>query len=632
MALSNPECHETYHRNIWRMIPKEFRIWWLFYCQSYFPDVYNDVTLDDPEPLFDDITIKVKTWNEKIGSATLPNLANACNELIMPNIMCPWGCSVFIHKFGSLPIDIVLQRYIQQVELKLINHNKLPLVQWCRDDFTRLENDNDTWLLNPLWKIRPSIAFINGIPRVLTCQDHNGGSTNRMIHTCRWKHALPCNQPDQIAQVVIQSRTVKKTRASSYSTEWQMFEQRGYFSGLDTCNHTEFGRFDKHSILRHEIENKSIANRFDLGVHLDSLVEEDIISSETANVMKESSKEYNESNKLRQYYAGATFVPLKAAISFQQDLLDKTIEVTIPSRNMLEDGIKIRFNRYWPKNLYPCHQSTYFGCQPITVPLFRGGVENKTLWQIVACLTQVETVWENCIAVIDNANLWFGWVVTYITSNCLNMNCRQSMKDPFKVSQIKTIDKIREKLPSNWSIINLIRSIGIHCIEMDSFSKEEIEYLVQDDSNFDQDVLILASKEPAYNNIMNALDHLEILKHNNENILELRCIISTHTLASGNGWDGDIFTRHGDGMKKYWFQSRKSQIPVKKNVFKHIKYEHEYIFIYVLKNNSDIIALRNEYIELLGGQFHIQCNLHKKPLVASYNKEMKCHCGKKSYL
>ena len=628
--LSNPACHDVYGSNIWRLLAREFRMWWLSYCQSYFPDVYGYITLDDPEPVFDDLTIKIKKWNENIDSATLPNLASACNEMIMPTIMCPWGCSVFIHKIGSLPLDITIQRFIQQVELVLIDPKKLPLIQWCRDDFTRLENDNDTWLMNPAWKIRPSIAFIKGIPRVLTCLDHNGGNSNRMIHTCRWKHALPCNQPDQIAQVVTQSRTVKKTKASSYSTEWQMFEQRGYFSGLDTCNHTEFGHFDRHSILRHEIENKAIANRSDVAFHLDSLVEENIISSETAKIMKESSTVYNDTNNLRQYFAGATFVPLKAAIAFQQDLLDKTIEVTIPSRNMLEDGLKLRFNRYWPKILYPCHQSSYFGCQPILVPSFRGGIENKRLWQIVTCLTQVEKVWENCIATIKNSNMWFGWVVTYITRNCLNVNGRQSLKDPFRLNEIKTIDKIREKLPSNWSIINLIRSIGFHCIEMDSFSKEEIEYLVADESNFDQDVLILASKEPAYNNIMNALDYMEILKYNNEMILELRCIIASHTRDSGNGWDGEIFTRHGDGMKKYWYQHRNSQVPLKKNVFKHIKFEHEYIFIYVLKNNTDLTALRNEYIKLLGGQFHIQCNVHKQPLVASYNKEMKCQCGKKA--
>ena len=80
-------------------------------------------------------------------------------------------------------------------------------------------------------------------------------------------------------------------------------------------------------------------------------------------------------------------------------------------------------------------------------------MENKRLWQIVTCLTQVEKVWEQCIAIIDNANVWFGWVVTYITRNCLNANLQQSIKDPFRLNEIKTIEKIREKLPSNWPII-----------------------------------------------------------------------------------------------------------------------------------------------------------------------------------
>ena len=124
----------------------------------------------------------------------------------------------------------------------------MPNVQWCRDDFFRVDGDNDKWLLNPEWQVRPSIALINGVPKIMTCNDHDGSSSKRTIHTCRWSHNLPCNQPDQIAQIVTQSRTVKRGKASAYSTEWQMFEQRGCFSGLDTCNHVEFGRFDKHSV------------------------------------------------------------------------------------------------------------------------------------------------------------------------------------------------------------------------------------------------------------------------------------------------------------------------------------------------------------------------------------------------
>ena len=42
-------------------------------------------------------------------------------------------------------------------------------------------------------------------------------------------------------------------------------------------------------------------------------------------------------------------------------------------------------------------------------------------------------------------------------------------------------------------------------------------------------------------------------------------------------------------------------------------------------------SIRNRYIELLGGQFHVQCNLHKKPLISCYEKEKRCQCGKKAH-
>ena len=101
----------------------------------------------------------------------------------------------------------------------------------------RSENDEDEWLMNPEWKIRPSIAFINNSPQVMTCLDHKNGTSEMMIHPYRWKHCLSADQPDQIAEIVVQSLTIKKAKASLYSTEWQIFQQNGSFSGIDTYDH-----------------------------------------------------------------------------------------------------------------------------------------------------------------------------------------------------------------------------------------------------------------------------------------------------------------------------------------------------------------------------------------------------------
>ena len=108
-------------------------------------------------------------------------------------------------------------------------------------------------LMNPKYKVLLYVAFVYGIPQVMTCKDHNNGSYYMMIHPFHWDHNLPAAQSDQIAQVIIQSLLVKTGKSSKYSAEWQMLEQQGSFVGLYTCNHVEFGHFNKYSQLRFDV-------------------------------------------------------------------------------------------------------------------------------------------------------------------------------------------------------------------------------------------------------------------------------------------------------------------------------------------------------------------------------------------
>ena len=61
-----------------------------------------------------------------------------------------------------------------------------------------------------------------------------------------------------------------------------------------------------------------------------------------------------------------------------------------------------------------------------------------------------------------------------------------------------------------------------------------------------------------------------------------------------------------------------------------MKIGHEYIFVYIKVQESSIKSMKNNYLKLLGGQTHVQCHLHNKPLITSYNKENKCNCGRES--
>jgi predicted GIY-YIG superfamily endonuclease len=635
-VLENTSIHTKYGNYIWRFIPLQFRYWWLKHLQDAFPFVYHNVTLTTPSAIFDDITHNIKTWNEHTkndNDTKLSDLANICNDFLLPKIMCPWGESVFLHKCGSISMDIIFQRYLLYCELVLIDNSKFSRVKWARDDYVREENDDDEWLLNPEWKIRPSIAFMNGVPRVLTCEDHDNGSNDIMIHPCRWKHSLPSDQSDQIAQVVVQSRTIRRGKASAYSTEWQMFEQRGTFGGLDTCNHVEFGKFEKCSQLRNEGENRAIFNRHDINTHLDTLCKHKIISSEMVENMRNSAQHYALHFDYEKYYKGATYVPFHSAITFQEDNRDRTISITYDNQdNNQEQHVRTKFNRYWPKVIYPCQTMSDHGVQVLIVPSFKGrSSNNKQVWQIAAMMTQVERIWQCFVKATNNTHNWYGWFLVYLTKHCVCSKNRQNKKDPFKLNQVRSIEQLKNKIPINTTTYDLFDNIdNIKCITMNEFDQYSFDNVL-DNMIIDEDneVIIIFSDGPLDEDVMNAFEFLDSVEINNH-LYQLQSQIVYYTPNANDVWKGDIYTRHGGIYKNYWYQHRASKFAMKKEPNSNLEIGHEYIFVYTNTKRKCFNSMRNQYLKLLGGQSHVHCAVHKKPLIVSYKKDLKCTCGKRS--
>ena len=96
-----------------------------------------------------------------------------------------------------------------------------------------------------------------------------------------------------------------------------MYEQRGHFGGLDTCNHVEFGRFDIRSMLRFEVEDRAIANRHDVNIHLDELCKAEIISSEMVKNMRHSANRSKIVKNYEKLCSGASYILIEVAVSFQ---------------------------------------------------------------------------------------------------------------------------------------------------------------------------------------------------------------------------------------------------------------------------------------------------------------------------
>ena len=158
-------------------MPIEWRPWWVQSLPEKFPNACLEISVSALILIFRDKTLDIREWNEDIRSYLLSKLASVCNKHMVSTIKCPRGYSEFQHETGNLPLDVVFQRYLPKCLETMTSRNQREdmFVVSAREDCIDDTLDNACWLLNPKWKVRPSIAFIEGQgPCVLTCKAHDG--------------------------------------------------------------------------------------------------------------------------------------------------------------------------------------------------------------------------------------------------------------------------------------------------------------------------------------------------------------------------------------------------------------------------------------------------------------------------
>lgn len=326
--LSSNDIRKYYHIvYVWGFIPTTWRYWWIESLE--FASMNMTLSIDSPKPFFADKTKDIIKWDQEISSYSLPRLRDICNELMIPCVLCPFGCSTFIHRHGSMSYDIIVQRYLQRVILRKMysNSNGFKYALSTREDYIRPKFDYDNWLLNPLWTIYPSITFVNNVPVVMTCPNHDKGTTLLMIHPPRSPstHTLSSSYSDQLAYCAIRTRTIKPMQKKYYSTSYQMHEQRGSFNGIDTCNITTFRKFDFNSKLLSTLESYYIRNRPDVNSLLDQLIREKRLSSFVADSKRVFACNTCKNINFETYLYGATYVPFIAAMSMHKELTNNIV-------------------------------------------------------------------------------------------------------------------------------------------------------------------------------------------------------------------------------------------------------------------------------------------------------------------
>ena len=104
---------------LWRLIPQSMRHWWIDEIKTL--PGYSDCTIVHPVSVFEDKTLDLKQFNKDYNSEQLSRVVDAMNNrsVIMNNVLCPWTCSASCRDSGRLSLDIMVQRMLPQVILKL---------------------------------------------------------------------------------------------------------------------------------------------------------------------------------------------------------------------------------------------------------------------------------------------------------------------------------------------------------------------------------------------------------------------------------------------------------------------------------------------------------------------------------
>lgn len=433
---------------IWKLIPIQWRPWWIHEIQLQFPLFFRNVTLLEPKPIFFDRTSDLSEWNEAIEVQQLCRIANVCDKYLLPTVLCPWGCSEFLHMSGKLDLVSLIQRFIQKCIVSEPDVEKIELVDSARDDYIRDSIDEyDEWLHNDSWKVRPTIVFSDGTPVILSCKDHNGGSKLHHIHCCRWRTNLAAPLPDQLCHAVIKPRTVKNMKVKYNSIGYQMVEQRSSWKGPDTINVSSVGRTDHNSVLLHEAEARSYANRTDMKSLINGLIADGKMTADHAEGIEGFSYHFSQNIDYDKYKSGATYVPLEIAISMKEEARNRDVMGLVDDDEDIDGNIvstySRKFKRSWPLYIYPCQKMDSHGAKMYPVPVYQVN-DSKRLWVLSSLLLHVEPLW-NAIATCEmKTSEWHGHLLTYLSKMCLPFHNRRS-GGFFKASNITELVKLLGK-------------------------------------------------------------------------------------------------------------------------------------------------------------------------------------------
>ena len=295
---------------LWKFVPDTVREWYIpliegkrnddiRICCNAIVDTswFSACTKADPSSFFVDRGEELRAFHKDIGKRTLAGLLRqlrskdlcSTNEntpsattkktsnersIIMPDVLCPWGCTEFLHQEHACPYSfpIFVQQHLRDVTLNLPSaeySNKLHLIETSCLDSLRMNNLEYPNAL--MWKNYP-IRLTIGVSRsdglvLYLCRHHSQTHSRRRLHLHvpeKPIHKLCSERPDGLAHAKLSPRMFRPLKASAFCTSPSMQTQQCGYTGSDSMNITIKGGFSRPSVIQDYDCSLAIQGRDDM--------------------------------------------------------------------------------------------------------------------------------------------------------------------------------------------------------------------------------------------------------------------------------------------------------------------------------------------------------------------------------
>lgn len=654
--LSNADMISRFGPDTLNFIPQSCHIYWQKGLTHCFPDVYKEEYFlpsgeNSPQVVVDG-TRRKANFLGILERKLLGEIKNGCNQYLIPNVLCPWGCCGYIHDSGSVSYDAIVSRFFPFLDFAgtISTVTEKARVQSARDDF--LSTELDMHLYNEEWTVHPTVEFKAGVgPVVLTCDSHDGGTPQKYFHLPKTGCSLPSAHSDVLSHAVINAKVIHRTKAFRYSTTYQLNKCTGSYSGVECSHISENRHFDFISHLTDLNEARSYAGRIDIRGLVGRLMEQRLISEELADSYAERAQElFGDSASLHSLTYGATMITLYDAMKLQEMLSThpiSTINVDSGKSGCLlpeSEHHSRTIRRQWPTNLIHIHPNDEFGARVHIIPAMqsKSGKDFRLLWTLCQCMLNIPCLWEKLTLNTRATSQWHGFVLSYLSKQILGQSIRDKLfrGDPFDLTA--SDDRRRPA-----GLAELLKQF---CLRGGGPG-----YTYTDNDYCPSNLLLLLREEvtegfveayrlpfcpptaiqPGCSVVVLYRDSapldspgkkVPLFFDRADATYELRMLVCTTTeakqKAAGHKWDSSVWVRHGGGVFNKWWCTRRSpsHVPYKVDNLNTVKWEEVDIALYVRREDVSLAKYRAEYLGYIGGQKKASCLEHDVPFIITHTK------------